>query len=100
MSTRAIVGSDMKREDPEELRLSIETDVTKEDARRSADMVVATGEHRDPTAIFKKSAAVSRKGGAIQRVLGVQHHIGCQAGTDVGSTTFSFARGDVARPPI
>jgi len=100
MSTRAIVGSDMKREDPEELRLSVETDVTKEDARRSADMVAATREQRDPTAIFKKSEGVSRKGGAIQRVLGVQRRIACQAVTDVGSTTFSFARGDGARPPI
>jgi len=100
MSTRAIVGTDMKREDPEELRLSVESDVTKEDARRSADMVVATRAHRDPTAISKKSAAVLRKGGAIQPVLVVQRHIGCQVVIDVGSTTSSFARGDGARPPI
>jgi len=100
MSTRAIVGSDMKREDPEELRLSVETDVTKEDARSSAGMVAATREHRDPTAIFKKSEAVSRKGGAIQHVLVGQRPIGCRVVIDAGSTTSSFVRGDEPRRPI
>jgi len=100
MSIHAIVGSDMKREDPEELRLSVETDVTKEDARPSAGMVAATRADRDPIAIFKKSEAVSRKGGAIRRVLVGQRPIGCRVVIDAGSTTSSFVRGDEARPPI